>query len=201
MKNLIKNLIVAVSFVATSAYAIPTLFFDGKVNYSALTGELSVTSVLTATTEIGSMPELLGSSLSFSAFLSGTDVSNSRISIGLFDTANISITDGDTNNLLMGSFSDLKMLGRNGRSSGRVSGTVNATGGSLADMFGAGILSALEFNLSQTFSANMFGADFTGRVDGRLEGEAVAMPEPNILALLGLGLALISVLRFKSMQA
>jgi hypothetical protein len=146
------------------------------------------------------MPELLGSSLSFSAFLSGTDTSNSRISIGLFDTANISITDGDTNNLLMGSFSDLKMFGRNGRSSGRVSGTVNATGGLLADMFGVGILSALEFNLSPAFSASMFDADFTGRVDGRLEGEVVAVPEPSILALLGLGLALISIPRFKSMQ-
>ncbi len=175
-------------------------FLMGSINYSASTGELSVTSVLTATTDIASMPELLGSSLSFSALFTAVETPNAFITRGLFDSAAISVIDGDFNSLLIGELSSLAMLGRNGKSSARLLGLVNATDGSLAAMFGAGDLTALVFNLSPVFSATMFDDDFTGRVDGRIEGEAVAVPEPGILALLGIGVALIGFpkLRFKA---
>lgn len=203
MKNLMRSsvvgLIAAMSLVATSANALPTLFFDGDVNYSASTGELTVTSVLTATEDIDSLPKLTGSSLSFSAFFAGAEIS-SIVSGGAFNSATISVIDGNANNLLTGELTDLFMIGRSGRTSGRVSGTASASSGLLADMFGAGVLRALEFNLLPGFSTNMFDADFTSKVDGSIEGEAVAVPEPGILALLGIGLALVSIPKRRSKQ-
>lgn len=203
MKNLMKGsvngLLVAVSLVATSANALPTLFFDGEVNYSASTGELLVTSVLTATEDLGSLPTLSGSSLSFSAFFAGAETS-SVVSGGAFNSATISVIDGNSNNLLAGDLTDLFMIGRSGRNSGRISGSANATSGLFADMFGAGVLRALEFNLLPGFSADMFDADFTSRIDGSIEGEAVSVPEPGMLALLGMGLALVSLPRRRSKQ-
>jgi hypothetical protein len=170
------------------------LFFDGDVTYNATTGSLSVTSVLTATEDLGSIT-ISGSSLTFSAMFDEAILS-SRTTLGLFSGVvgnDIVVEDGDNNSLLVGEFDYLEMLGRNGRDAGIITGVVNATGGSLADMFGAGNLFALEFNLSTVFSEDMFGADFSGLIDGRIEGQSV--PEPNIVALLGLGLALIGFIR------
>jgi len=195
MKNLIKGIGLALALITTSAHAIPTLFFDGDITYSASTGELSVTSVLTATEDVSPAPELVGSELTFSAVLD-TIIAETSVTTGIFDGVigdDIQVTDGDLNSLLVGEFLDLEMMGRNGRDAGIVSGTVNATGGSLAEMFGAGNLIALQFNLSTVFSADMFDTDFIGSIDGRVEGEAV--PEPNVLALFGFGLVLMGLIR------
>lgn len=194
MKNIIKGFGLALVLITTSAHAIPTLFFDGEIAYSASTGELSVTSVLTATEDISPAPELIGSNLEFSAILDSTILYGTTRTRGLFIGDDIEVTDGDNNSLLVGDISFLEMFGRNGNDFGIVSGTVNATSGSLAEMFGAGNLIALDFNLSTVFSVEMFDTDFVGGIDGRIEGEAT-VPEPNILALLGLGLALIGFTR------
>lgn len=197
MKNILKAFGLALALITTSAHAIPTLFFDGDMSYSASTGGFSVTSVLTATEDISPAPELIGSELTFSAVL-GSVIADTRVTTGLFDGVignDIQVTDGDLNDLLVGEFLDLEMMGRNGRDSGMVSGTVNATGGSLAEMFGAGNLIALQFNLSTVFSADMYDTDFVGHIDGRIEGESVPVPEPNILALFGFGLLLVGFAR------
>jgi len=189
----------------TSAHAIPTLFFDGAIDYTG--GELSVNSVLVATEDIDPMPELVGSSLVFSAIFDEVDASrsNSFLTVGLFNGVagdDLAVMDGDLNSLLTGDFSSLEMKGLNGRESGLVTGTVSATGGLLADMFGAGNLIALEFNLSMAFSDVMFDSGFFGDINGRIIGETVvatataaSVPEPGVLAMLGLGLALIGFIK------
>jgi hypothetical protein len=135
----------------------------------------------------------MGSSLNFSALLSSVDASNVYYTIGNFGTTalnDLMVLDGDANNLLTGDFSYLEMKGGNGFSSGLVSGLLNANGGSLASEFGLGNLIALEFNLSTAFSSAMFEQDFSGRIDGRIEGET-AVPEPSMPALLAIGILLI----------
>lgn len=200
MKNIIKGFGLALAMFASSAQAIPTLFFDGSINYNAGTGLLSVTSVLTNTTGITPAPTLLGSSLDFSASYDRTDTSNTYYTVGIFGTTagtDLTVIDGALNTLLTGNFSELTMKGGNGFSSGLVSGILNASGGSLQNEFGIGNLIALEFNLSTVsgtptvFGAEMFNSDFTGAIDGRIEGAAVNVPEPTMSALLALGLLFI----------
>jgi len=194
MKNLIRGIGLALAMIASSAQAIPTLFFDGDINYDVTSGLLSVDSVLTATADIGSAPALLGSSLDFSVLFDSVDASSSLYTVGLFGTSagtDLMVVDGAANPLLTGNFDNLKMLGGNSFSSGLVLGLLNANGGDLQTEFGLGNLIALEFNLTTTFSATMFDSSFSGGIDGRIEGEAVSVPEPTMPALLALGVLFI----------
>ena len=63
-----------------------------------------------------------------------------------------------------------------------VEGALIATDGDLQDAFGIGNLIALEFNRDVGFSVEMFNSDFSGEIDGRIEGESIAVPEPVIPA-------------------
>ena len=198
MKNFIKNLGLALVLIAQPAYALPTLFFDGDISYAASSGELSVSSVLTATQEITPSLELAGSSLTFSASLSSVDVSSSFVTIGLFTGEpgdGISLIDGDSNNLLFGEFTSLSIMGRNNRSSGRITGTMSATTGLLESYFGEGQLIALVFNIDSVFSADMFDNSFAGNVDGRIVGHTLPVPAPGIFTLFWFGLILMGIKR------
>lgn len=212
MKNFIKSLGFALALLAQPAHAVPTLFFDGDITFTSSDpgiglqsttsmgslGQLSVTAVLTATQEIDPIPELMGSSLTFSAFLTEVDTSSSSITIGLFAGGagyDFTVIDGNSNDLLLGDFDSMEMLGRNGRDSGRVEGVMSTTDGLLADMFGAGQLIALVFNIDTFFGADMFDSSFSGNIDGRIEGEAPAVPAPGVLVLLSFGLVLMGVIR------
>ncbi len=195
MKNIIKGFGLALAMVASSAHAIPTLFFDGDISFDATSGLLSVNSVLTATADIAPAPTLMGSSLDFSALFTGVDASSPFFTVGLFGTTagtDLTVMDGALNTLLTGNFSSLSMKGGNGFSSGLVSGLFSSNGGGLQTEFGLGNLIALEFNLTTNFSATMFDSNFTGGIDGRIEGkEAVDVPEPAMPALLALGMLLV----------
>ncbi len=197
MKNIIKGFGVALALVASSAYAIPTLFFDGDISFRG--GLLNVDSVLTATQDISSAPELIGSSFDFTALLTSIDTSSSFLTIGNFGTTggtDLTVTDGNNIELLTGNFESLQMRGGNGFNIGLVTGVINSTGGTLEEQFGIGNLIAFEFNLSTTFSAEMFNSLFTGDIGGRVIGEEnIAVPEPTPLALLALGLMLVGFIK------
>jgi len=196
MKNIMKGFGVALALVASSAYAVPTLFFDGEINFRS--GVLNVDSVLTATQDIAS-PELIGSSFDFTALLTSVDSTSSFLTIGNFGTTtstDLTVTDGNSIELLTGNLSSLQMMGGNGFGIGLVMGVINSTGGSLENEFGIGNLIAFEFNLSTTFSAEMFDSLFTGDIDGRVLGEEqIDVPEPTPLALLALGLMLVGFIK------
>ncbi len=194
MKNLIKGLGLALAMVASSAHAVPTLLFDGYIDYDAGSGLLSVNSVLTATADVSPAPVLLGSSLNFSVLYNGVDTASSLYTVGLFGTStgtDLTVLDGSSNILLTGNFDSFKMLGGNGLSSGLIIGALSANGGDLQTAFGLGNLLALEFNLTTTFSATMFDSNFSGGIDGRIKGETVNVPEPAMSALLALGVLFI----------
>lgn len=196
MKNIIKGFVLVLALVASSANAIPTLFFDGDISYDVASGLLSVTSALTATQDVSPAPELIGSSLNFSALFDYSAYNaDFDATAGFFTTSSgtdLTAVDGDGISLLSGNFSSLRVVGFNGDDSGYVAGTLISNDGSLQDEFAMGNLIALEFNLTTNFSASMFKSDFSGGIVGRVEGEAVVgVPEPTTPALLALGVLLI----------
>jgi hypothetical protein len=197
MKNLSLAIGLVIAFVTSSAYAIPTLFFDGTVTFDAISGELLVTSELVGTTDIVPSPNLTNSNLTFSANLESVDSSSPYYTIGLFSGVagdDLTVSDGDMNTLLAGEFLSLQMKGGNSFSSGLVTGIIDATGGDLQTEFGTGNLIALELNLTTSFGADMFGSNFSGDIDGRIEGHA-SVPEPAMVMLLGFGLALLGMIK------
>lgn len=200
MKSLLSVIGIVIALASTTAYAIPTLFFDGTISYDASSGDIFVTSALVDTTDITPAPNLVGSSLSFSATLDSVDTSSPYYTAGLFTGVSgddLSVFDGDLNTLLTGEFLSLQMKGGNGRTSGLITGLIDATGGDLESEFGTSNLIALQLNLTSSFSATMFDSDFSGNIDGRVVGKT-PVPEPAVLTLVGLGLAFIGFMRLPS---
>lgn len=200
MKLYIKGIGFTLALFSSAANAIPTLFFDGTINFDKASNMLSVDSVLTATDDLSSSVNIINSSLQFNALFDNIDTTNALFTLGNFTGVNgndLVAVDGDNNTILTGDFTDLNIKGANGFNSGKVTGTLDATGGSLANEFGTGSnLIALQFNLSTSFSATMFDYDFNGDIDGRVEGGApTPVPAPGILALLAPGILLISLSR------
>ncbi len=113
----------------------------------------------------------------------------------LFCTVNHKTQNRNSNLLLSADFSSLSLEGANGGNRGAVVGLLVATGGSLMSLFDGGDLFALQLNLTTSFSDSMYEFDFSGNVDGNIQGEFVTVPEPSSLALLGLGFLIIAFTR------
>lgn len=200
MKNITALIGLALILTASAAQAIPTLYFDGTINYVAGTnpgtGDLSVDAVLTETTDIAPVPATIDSTMVFSAFLDSIESlsggcffcadSTKGNFIGSADalTDDLKIVDGDGFTLLTAKFDSLSLEGADDGTRGVIIGLLNATGGSLMSTFAGSDLFALTLNLDTFFSDTMYNSDFTGRVDGNIS----SVPEPTTLALLGLGI-------------
>jgi hypothetical protein len=197
MKNFTKIIGLFIALTASSAQAVPTLFFDGAIDYNANDSKLVVSAALTDTVDITPAPTLLGSTMVFSALFDNVEnlsggcffcVSSTKgnfVGNGLVD--DLTILDGDgITVLLTAQFASLSLEGTNGSNRGEVIGLLNATGGSLMSMFDGSDLFALQLDLNTSFSSTMYRSDFSGMVDGNIEGRSV--PEPSLLALLGIGM-------------
>ena len=204
MKSITTIIGLALILATSAAQAIPTLLFDGTVNYDAGTTELSVSSVLIKTIDITPEPILPGSTMVFSAFFvdavtipsSGcffcADSTKGNF-VGSADALvdDLTIVGGDGLTLLTAKFDSLSLEGADGGNRGVIIGLLNATGGSLMSTFAGSDLFAFTLNLDTVFSDIMYNSDFAGRVDGNIS----SVPEPTTLALLGLGILIAGFVR------
>jgi len=210
MKHIVKGIALVLLLAASTAQAIPTLFFDGSaengggINYT--TGDaydntdniLNVSGVLFDTQDLAISPLLTDSSVKFSAlFLNyetiagvgffGADTTRGNFISSDPTTSDLEIYDGNNTLLLAADFNSLSLEGANGSNRGEVFGILNATDGLLMNTFDNGNLFALQLNLTTNFSDMMYQSDFSGDVNGSIQGQSVTVPEPGTLALLGLG--------------
>ena len=190
-------------FTSSSSFAIPTLGFGGSITYTADVDasnpvDLDIFGRLLPGADLSYEPDLASSTVMLSAdFLSAS--SDGTYTTGLFGTtpaANdllISDTWG-SNALLTGNVSTLLLTGKEGGFSGLLQGTINITGGLLADDFGGvGSLFAINFILDATFNPDMFNSDFFGVTNGSIT--KVEVPEPMPIALLSIGLLGMTITR------
>jgi hypothetical protein len=194
--NIIQTLIGVMLFAfVIKANAIPTLFFDGNVGYTASSGMLDVNAMLIGSEDIAPAPVLTGSIFDLSAIFLGLGAgSSATVTVGDFGGLagdDLRIVGGDSTVLLEADLNALQMRGANGSDFGLMTATFAATGGSLLNSFSSSELFALQLNLTTTFNEGMFRSDFRGQIDGNLKSSAV--PEPDIMALLAMGLVLMSL--------
>ena len=212
MKRLTTTFGLILLLASSAVQAIPTLFFDGDdatgagVDYSAASGQLSVSAALTASEDISPAPTLAGSTMVFNAYYYNVE----NLTGGCFFCApstkgnflgdadsminDLEIIDGAGTVLLTAKFDSLSLEGFNGEDRGEISGLLNATGGSLMSTFDGGNLFAMQLNLNTIFSSSMYSSDFSGDIDGYIEAN---VSEPAPLALLLLGLVLTGFARRK----
>lgn len=206
MKAFTTTIGLILALTTSISQAVPTLLFNGQINYTAGTttlgtNTLSVTSELISTQDIFPAPNLNGS-LNFDAALLSSYF-GFGINVGSFGTIvgqdDITIKDaGGVNTLLTGNFTSLVMSGNDNDVSGSITGELVSTGGSLATEFGTGNVLALQFNLNTTFNSSMFDSDFSGLINGDIRGQATAVPEPSLIALLSVGILFIGYAGKKS---
>lgn len=203
MKTFTKVIGLLIALAASSAHAIPTLFFDGTINYQTNNAVLLVSASLTQTVDITPAPTLLGSSMVFSAlfdnvenlsgacFFCAASTKGNFVSNGQDD---LTIIDGDgVTVLLTAKFNSLSLEGSNGGDRGEIVGLLDATGGSLMSIFNSSNLFALQLGLNTTFSSTMYDSEFFGIIDGNIESRSVS--EPPLLALLGIGMLIVGFAR------
>lgn len=197
--------------LATPARAVPTLVFDGTLDYTSTTGKLRITAELTGYSDLSVTPVLAGSLLSLEALFDSVQVTNLAPGIdqisGNFVTANsnpdISITGGDNADLLTANLNSLTLFGLNITNSGTLNGEITPLAGGLLfdDFTDPSQVIALVLNLDINFNATMFNTDFAGAVtaNGTDTGIiAISVPEPGSLALTLPGLLLLGFAAVKN---
>ena len=177
------------------AQAIPSLFYDGRISYSAASGLLTLDAALVGSNDLTDPALVTGGSLNLSAAFIAS-ASSGSVTTDFFGTApgmDFTVLGGDGSILLEGEFLSLALKGANGLDVGVLLAEATPTGGSaLADFTAPSKLFALQLNMTSVFGASLFDSDFSAQADGRLaaiEGEPPAgVPEPREWALLIFGL-------------
>lgn len=191
---------------ATGASAVPTLNFDGTLDYVASSGALTLTAELSGYQDISVTPTLGGSLMSLSATLDSS--SSTPLGFGFEEvtgnfiggtaTPDLSIVDGSTVNLLEADIISLSLVGLSGPGLPGTSGTLEGfltplSGLLLNDFTNPSSLIALVVNLDISFSAGMFLQDFSGLTNSTGAGNGIQtlpVPEPTIPLLFGTALVL-----------
>lgn len=181
-------------FISTSCFAIPMLTFGGNIFYTAdesAPADLNVSAtLLPGNAGLSVTPDLATSSVILLADLQSAS-SDGAYTTGRFGNTpdnDLQISDAShTINLLTGDVSTLVLTGREATNLGILAGTINITGGLLADDFGGiGSLFSISFNLDTLFNPDMFNSDFSGFANGSIT--SAELLEPMILALFITGL-------------
>lgn len=174
---------VLLSFIAVAhVQAAPIIFYDGTVQYSATTQDLTVNATVTSVDTAAVSSDVLGSVLTFSANLDGV------ADAGFFTNASFSTDpsafslDG-ADNYITGGIQNLTMSGVNYTNTGSLQGTIDLIAGTLlSDFESQAQLFAIELDLTNFISLNMFDSDFSGVLDGQID--ATPVPESVSLVLL-----------------
>lgn len=186
--------------ISTSISAYPLLTFNAVdgLSYSASTGSLRIEGTLTSSLDV-TPPTLLNSSVVLTATLaSANDTTYAGYTVANFNTGNLSIVDGNgTTTLLDGDLTNLMMYGLTNsasRQASMVGAFTNFTGSLSGEFLDPADFFALELNLTQLLNSTLFyteGSTLAGDVYGRVSSAAVSVPEPSVMLLFGLGLAML----------
>ncbi len=184
------------------AEAMPALFFDGAIRFTQATGEVVVEGDIARTQELP-LPALLpGSTFLLNARFAS--LTTGPVIIATLDPIpgdpGVLVTDNDGTTLLVGDLTSAELAGPAGWDFGRLIGEITPTSGTVAqELTDPSPLFGLSLNLTTPFSAQMFNADFSGRVNGRILALAAvpqsinAVPEPTTALLFSAGLFLLFV--------
>ncbi len=184
------------------AEAMPALFFDGAIRYTQATGEVVVEGDIAHTLELPLPATLPGSSFLLHARFASLTTGEAIIAtLGpALDGPGVLVADSDGTTLLVADLTTAELAGPAGWDFGRLLGEITPTGGTVAQGFtDPSPLFALSLNLTTPFGAQMFDADFSGRVNGRILALAAAphpvnaVPEPTTALLFSAGLLLLFV--------
>ena len=183
--------ILALTFATTAGAVVPSIDFDGPVSYTPSSGLLQVNANVTA---LNGIPALqIPGTLVLDAYFAGYLATTPMVLGNFTGMAGDELLVTDASGLLLSADLDSLVVGGTvGDDNGFMTGFFSATGGSRAGEFGVSKLFTLVLNFADSvvFTTDMFSnRDWTAQVDGDL----TSVPEPGILALLSLGLGLISL--------
>jgi len=183
------------------AEALPALFFDGGIHYTQATGEVTVDGDIALTDDLPLPATLSGGRFHLAAQLAS--ITPGPVIIATLDPTpggpGVSVVADDGTSLLLGDLTTAELAGAEGWDLGRLIGDITPTGGTVAQSFtDPSSLFALSLGLTTPFTVQMFEADFTGRVSGRIQAladplplDVAPIPEPATAILFFAGLPLL----------
>ena len=190
--------------ISGTASALPQLNFAGLLSFDPLTG-LVIDANLTGTFGFDQPPvfttppedTVVSLAASLTGFTSTPDKTFGFFGNATFAEPDLSITDARGQVLITGDINSLLMSGNNDFNLGKLEGYFTPLDGLLFDQFGSpSSVFAFVLDLEIDFNDEMFKSGFEGNADGYVVGTEVsfppaAIPEPNLLILLGTGFLLL----------
>jgi hypothetical protein len=202
---------------AVPASTIPAYYFNGSASYTASTEILSTVSAGTSTATLfqsvnlppslsvvpassGVIGNVVGSVVDLTVQLQPTSIVDNGLQTNATfmplagEPAALYLGNGSggtsSTPVLTGTLSNITLSGPDGLNMGFLTAYLHPTGGSAIGYFSdpSSVL-ALDFDLTTTFGAGMFGSSFSGQINGDVQS-LTAVPLPPGFALLASALAL-----------